>query len=257
MMKQNRLLIVSNLMVLLTLILSLNQNNLQELEVSDPRQPLASIQGITAYVERGPIKIFNNSAFGDDGYDFNGTGTSNDPYLIDGYNITDSTSYLIHIENTTLYFRISNCYLNSKHSAVAHINLVNVTHGTIENNTNHNFSDNKGIALDESNRNIILNNTFDFGMYGIYFYQSSNNTVSGNTFNDCEYGYYTLESHNNSYVSNTFSNGERGIQLISSHNNTLVGNLINDSSHMAIYMDECSNNTLLGNTIYEINQEGI
>ncbi|MFX1283969.1 MAG: lectin-like protein [Promethearchaeota archaeon] len=78
--------------------------------------PSASIKETVEYVEQNPLEILNDSAFGPSGYNFTGTGTVNDPYLISGYNITSSSGPLIHVANTTKYFRISN-------------NLLKITHG--------------------------------------------------------------------------------------------------------------------------------
>ena len=90
------------------------------------KQPSSSIKGVAAFIERDPIKIFNDSAFETKYPEFEGSGTTNDPYLIDGYNITYS-GISIHIENTTKHFRINNSLLNPLGGDWAAIYMKNVT----------------------------------------------------------------------------------------------------------------------------------
>lgn len=219
---------------MLTLILSLSQNNSQELEVSDPRQPLASIQGTTAYIERGPIKIYNNSAFSS--YSSSGTGTSNDPYLIEGYNITFNSGTLIHIEDTTAFFKISNCYLNGSMTAPIGVYLENVTHGTLENN-------------------IICN----IDLQNVYLKYSNTTSISNNTIYDCDQmGIYLDNSLNNTLMDNTIYNvSEDGILLINADNNTVLGNIVYNCATGGIYLSDSDNNSLLGNFVYNCTYDGI
>ena len=141
-----------------------------------------------------------------DNYGFDGEGTVDEPYLIDGYNITDSTAHLIHIENTTKYFNITNCYLNSSNSVYHCIWMKNVTFGTVADNTICNTS-NYGIGMDISHNNTLLNNT-------VY---------------DCFEGMYVSGSNDNAFTNNTIYNCfSEGIALDGDNDhNTLTGNTIN------------------------------
>jgi len=55
-----------------------------------------------------PIEITSDEDF----LAFPGSGTYEDPYLIENYNITSSTSFGIHITSTTKHFLIRNCYID-------------------------------------------------------------------------------------------------------------------------------------------------
>ena len=72
-------------------------------------------QRIQVFTPYEPITINSNDEFETHG--FLGTGSWNDPYRIEGYNITDSNSDLIIIKNTTVTFRIANNYLNGMGTA--------------------------------------------------------------------------------------------------------------------------------------------
>jgi hypothetical protein len=66
-----------------------------------------------SYTKHEPIVIHNNSDFSDQGWP--GSGTFDDPYVIEGFNITDNATG-ISIRNTTVYFEIRNCIVSSSKS---------------------------------------------------------------------------------------------------------------------------------------------
>ena len=86
-------------------------------------------------VKHDPIIIWNDEDFLD--YNFKGVGTQEEPYLIECFNITTTTSNAIYIFGTTDYFIIRNCFLKSSHSDGVGIYLENVGENTasIFNNT--------------------------------------------------------------------------------------------------------------------------
>jgi parallel beta-helix repeat protein len=90
------------------------------------------------YVPHEPISIKGDTDF--TVLQFPGNGSSENPYIIEGFNITgsfsitrpgDSTESLIHIEDTTVYFHIRANFLNG---AIDGIHLENTPHGTVEAN---------------------------------------------------------------------------------------------------------------------------
>ena len=69
-----------------------------------------------------------------------GSGTIDDPFIIESYSITTNGSTAISINNTQVYFQIRNCEINSTTLMLnTGYQLVNVSHGTIMNNTATNF----------------------------------------------------------------------------------------------------------------------
>ena len=65
-----------------------------------------------------PISILCDSDFGPSKYNFPGSGAEKDPYVIMGYRITTTIANGIHISDTTKYFTIRNCYLNTNYSGI-------------------------------------------------------------------------------------------------------------------------------------------
>ena len=65
---------------------------------------------------------------------FPGSGTSEDPYLIDGYNITTTSDEGIYIRGTTKYFIIRNCYVDANDYGIYITDVADGT-ATVINNT--------------------------------------------------------------------------------------------------------------------------
>ncbi|MHA2225023.1 MAG: right-handed parallel beta-helix repeat-containing protein [Candidatus Hodarchaeales archaeon] len=256
----------------------------------NPKWPSTSIKRISAYTPRGPITILNNTAFGL--YGFLGSGSPDEPYQITGYNITDSSGTLIHIENTTEYFSINNCYLDGLGSTFDCIYFDNVTHATVENNivcntivgglfqpvairllfsNNNTINDNiihdsswAGIYLSESHNNSVIGNTiYNIDpFFGIYVDQSSDNILSYNNITDCTNGGIILaySANNNKLSFNTLSNFATdgiGIGLWLCEANTLANNNISYCSDSGIRFFESTYNNLSDNTISYSNNYGI
>ncbi|MFX1506643.1 MAG: right-handed parallel beta-helix repeat-containing protein [Promethearchaeota archaeon] len=230
-----------------------------------PQKPLQKVSETQAYIERGPITItsdteLNNSVV----TGFKGNGTIDDPILIDGYNITAPSGNLISIIDTTYYFCISNCILNGLTTAGRGIDLQNVQHGTIVNNTITNCNSFVISVSVESKFNTIDNNTLCNNNNGVYLYDTSNNTITGNwVFDNNGDGFHVGgKSNNNSIFNNTIYDNQDGIVLESSYTNLISGNKIFNNDYTGIsFLDYGSggshNNTITGNRIYGHQNSGI
>ncbi|MHA2039713.1 MAG: right-handed parallel beta-helix repeat-containing protein, partial [Promethearchaeota archaeon] len=181
-----------------------------------------------------------------------GTGTWNDPYLIENVTIDGFQSGSgIFIENSNVFFIIRNCVLiNNRGSGgndVSGIRLNNVQNGRILNN-DCSSNDIRGIWLIGSSNNTISNNTIINNVRtGIYVgFGSNNNTISDNIlkFNDAILlsgwdivAIFIFESHFNNFTENVINystsiSSNPGIE-ITGHNNTFLGNkLINCSLYL-------------------------
>ncbi|MHA2495219.1 MAG: right-handed parallel beta-helix repeat-containing protein [Candidatus Hodarchaeales archaeon] len=141
---------------------------------------------LQTYAPHAPISIFSDNEFVS--LRFPGSGTFDDPYRIEGFNITNATRPLIEIRNTTAYFRISMNLLNGLNTATRGIYFDNVTHGAIENNLI--ASSREGILLKKSHYNTIRYNNVSFSDgYGVRLdgfvdmgTSSNNNLVKWNGF---------------------------------------------------------------------------
>lgn len=129
-----------------------------------------------------------------------GAGTSGDPYLIEGLNITNNVGLIgIEIINTTASFVIRDCLINQKGGRAA-IRLENTTAGTIE-------------------------------------YSTIVDSTSGSS---PESGAIRLENANNTIVTHIHSTGndDMGFYATSSYHLTLTGSLLNVTEHRAARVDD-------------------
>ena len=245
---------------------------------------------VTILAPHDPIYIVGNDNFTPSNGVVGGSGTENDPYTIEYWDISAENDNGIEIRNTTKYFVIRNCVVENGWEAYHNgIHLYNVVNGRIENNTCENNII-AGIYLRYSDSNILNNNTCRNNPYGILLWGSNNNTLTNNT---CENfihppfqywydssGIYLLYSSNNNTLDNNTCrniNGVYGIHINYSSNNTIenntcensgrgIGLYYGDNNH--IYHNTCekngwgislqdSNNNTLSNNTCENNYYGI
>jgi len=121
-----------------SLILEGGNDLLQSMEFPESNAP------VFEYISHSPISIISDSALSA----FPGSGTPEDPYVIEGYNITTTSSCSIYISGTTKYFAIRNCYLRAENNGIGIANVAADTAKIINN-------------ICESN-----------SLHGIYLYQS-------------------------------------------------------------------------------------
>ncbi|MHA1668826.1 MAG: NosD domain-containing protein [Candidatus Heimdallarchaeaceae archaeon] len=178
----------------------------------------------------------------DDGFNtFPGIGTVEDPYIIEGYNITTSSSKGIEISGTTKYFVIKNCYINALDYG---INIDNVAYGTatITNNTceNHNYS---GIYLFSSSGSTISSNNCSYNDIGIDIYFSSTVFVTANNCSSNSIGVQLFSSSFSTInVNNCSYNSDYGIHLKSnSNNNSATFNQCNNNDYSGFRFSSSSN----------------
>ncbi len=226
---------------------------------------------------------------------FLGTGTVEDPYVIDSYNITTTSNYGIHITDTTKFFIIRNCYVDADYDGI-HINDVADGTATVINNTcNNNWNgivlwhsgsstvanntcsnNNKGIYIFDSSSSTVANNTCNNNYWnGICIYESGSSTVANNTFSNC--GLYISESTVDAYLSytveNNWVNGKKlgfytnldsttiaepvygQLILVNCTNVTVRDQILNDTS-LGLFLYSCTSSVIINNTCNN-NKQGI
>ncbi|MCE7743192.1 MAG: hypothetical protein GOP50_12145 [Candidatus Heimdallarchaeota archaeon] len=203
-------------------------------------------------VEHDPITIWGNDDFLD--YDFAGTGTQNDPYIIEFLNITSITSYAIYIFGTNAHFVILNCLLSSSHSEGTSIHLENVFKGTstVFNNTIINTF--RGVVLSNTDSCDVNQNSFEFCRFAISLSSSDDSGIFNNTFynSNTNFLYHIVSSSSirMNLTSNTFD-GETGlIQLDYSTDAYLIRNQMNNAS---FYLTYCQRSLISNNTGIDFN----
>ena len=204
-------------------------------------------QNTIPLVVSNPIVILSDADFQQ--YSVSGSGTAEDPYIIEGLKITGSGT-LIKIENTTAYFIIRNNILigDSAMSTVG-IAIHNAVHGLILENyvkqvkvavssTNNQFLgilDNTiisayswGIAAISSSNSIFANNYIINGGWGILLDGAStnNNIIFKNDLENNDNGIYIGNSNDIYVLGNTIIGGYNGIIIVNSQNIISEGNIM-------------------------------
>ncbi|MGV9198650.1 MAG: NosD domain-containing protein, partial [Promethearchaeia archaeon] len=185
-----------------------------------------------------PIEINNSSDFSD----YNGSGTAENPYIIDDLRIQPgSDNFGILIRNTDDHFKIKNVtVINSWSSTYGAFNLENVTNGKLTNNSATNST--MGFRLEDSNYNNLTDNFAEENALGFCLTNSTsnnnnNNTLKDNTVNNNGHGIILGKSHNCTIDGNTVSkNEDNGISLAESHKNTINNNMVNENKDYGLYL---------------------
>ncbi len=184
---------------------------------------------------------------------FPGLGTEEDPYVIEGYNITTtSTNGIItastkgiYITDTTKYFIIRNCLVDADYG----IYIDDVADGTttVINNTCSN--NNYGISLFYSGNSTVANNTCsNNNNLGIWLWYSGSSTVANNMCNNNGHGIYLLDSGCSTVTNNTCSNNGWGISFRFSNSSTVANNMCNNNDYDGIELEDSSSSTVANNT---------
>jgi parallel beta-helix repeat protein len=240
-----------------------------------------------------PIRIIGNDQFTPENGVTEGSGTPNDPYIIENWVIISDghASQGIFINGTDAYFVIRNCTITGFHDPNEHrqgIQLSVVTHGGIEETTI--VECQTGIDIRYSMENKILNcSCSDYAYqnaYGIYIYYSINITVISSLCNNMDCGVFLVESSDITIQKTECSdnvnfglladvphqgilhfliedcsfqdNGFRGIWLSGSRNTTssIIRNCSFHGSLRGIHIDFVSSN-IIENCVFGYNIRGL
>jgi parallel beta-helix repeat protein len=210
-----------------------------------------------------PIHIVGNEKFTPaKGVNGGGSGTEDDPYIIENWVINAST-YGIWIEDTTAYFIIRNCLVENGYRGIY---LDNVTNGQIEKNVcNNNIV---GICVKDSTACTIIKNhcvSVIAGSVGIFLYYSNGNCVDNNIVG-LGYGDINIEvkgSDHNIISNNLLENNQNGdgIWLWSGSDNNVICYNTCRNNFSGIALSSSDNNVvhhnyLLSNCLYNANDTG-
>jgi len=190
----------------------------------------------------------------------NGSGTWNDPYLIQ-YLIIDGnqTDNGILIRDSNVYFTIQYCILYNSSSSGAGIKFLYVNNSHLVGN-NCSFNNQDGIDLRWVKNITILNNIANNNTNNsIYLSNGENNTISENTMhNNGDQGIDMWYFNNNTITGNNINNnGGEGLKLSFANNNTISGNTLNLNENNGILFYASNNNSVFENTVEENNEHGI
>ncbi|MEM3397306.1 MAG: NosD domain-containing protein [Thermoplasmata archaeon] len=189
-----------------------------------------------------PIHITSNSEFTPMNGVVGGTGSLDDPYIIEGWEIdAHGKTYSIWIENTNVYFIIRECNLWNA------TDLMSAPFGA-------------GIALRGVQNGKIESNRCNNSMYGIYVYsntmncQITKNDVSENIW----FGIDIDSSGSNTIAENSvYGNDVHGVYLSSASGNTMAWNYVSNNYNYGIVLDAMSNNNIIRYNKVDTNKYGV
>ncbi|HUT81844.1 MAG TPA: right-handed parallel beta-helix repeat-containing protein [Candidatus Bathyarchaeia archaeon] len=195
-----------------------------------------------------PIKIIDitNDRDFSRKYHFPGKGTKENPYIIEGYELSGNSHHNIRIQGVTKSFIIRNCLLEGSNKGI-HLENSDIELAIVENNT---LRDNEfGILVDACSNLQIRNNYLENNTKGIesiynsnvFFEQNivnnnywgmnlesvDNIRIQNNSFSDCTYGicvdYSDLVSiERNIFIKSSGTISAKHNERIKIHNNTVV-----------------------------------
>jgi len=181
------------------------------------------------------IRIISDDHFAD--YNFLGNGSKNSPYLIVNYTIDTSFKYGIYIRDTTKYFVIQNCYVQSKEIGIYIENIAFDTAKIVNCTSN-------GIMLYLAPSTELVANKVS--SIGIYMDRCSKSSCIENTASYS--GIFIVNSEEILVTDNfCFNNSIAGIHLNNASNSILTNNYCynNTYSEMSVYYS--SNITIMNN----------
>jgi parallel beta-helix repeat protein len=184
-----------------------------------------------------------------------GSGTENDPYIIENWHINASSANGVKITNTTTYFVIRNCLVDNGKNYYG-IYLDNVVNGKVENCKIENNV--MGVLLLYSNNNTILGNNIENNHPGIALRYSGFNTISGNTIRYNSSGIDLGQGSNNNIISNNIAENNEydGIVFYYAENNLISSNILQNNSN-GIFLSWYTRFNLISSNILQNNSNGI
>ncbi|MCG3254063.1 MAG: right-handed parallel beta-helix repeat-containing protein [Candidatus Heimdallarchaeota archaeon] len=233
-----------------------------------------------------PIVVNGDSGFTD--YGFPGDGSRENPFLIEGYSIINSTDADgLVVGNTTKHFIVRNCYIEVNGDG---LRVKNISNGTavIANNqfqgcdsdaivvvyadftivaNNTGLEDHTGLRISYCEGVYAYNNTFVGGSpagyicaSGIYSSYCDDLILVNNSLDDFNRGIFTRDTSNSLLANNTILSSKEygGIYLFqSSDNNLIINNTVLSNSFLdGIRLYNCDENEIAYNTIKDNNGYG-
>jgi len=182
----------------------------------------------SSYNPHEPIYINGNDDFTSENGVTEGSGTTNDPFIISNWDISSSSKDGITIRNTSMKFKILNCNIYDGNSKNDGIVFINVTNGIIEFN------------IINNNRNGVMFRTQYPGNENSEYNLIRNNEIRYNINNGIHFEHTCTNYHSkNVIMENNISYNSRGIYMITSSENQIFSNNIFLNSEEGVFLDMC------------------
>src|SRR5947199_6733559 len=202
-----------------------------------------------------PILINGNGAFTADNGVTGGSGTSSDPYTIQGWDIDGSNGNGIEIRNTDAYFVITDLYIHSETSPASYsgVNLYNVTNGSLEESRIVGFL--IGVGVQGGNSLTITRISVEWNSQAILLRGPANIEIANNDLSNNGAGINAGYLSSADVSSNTFRND--GILVYRSLNFVIAANAIQGDHQDGISIDQSNSFQVIGNQLSRDGGRGI
>ncbi len=189
-----------------------------------------------------------------------GTGTAEDPIIIEGYRITDSINIAIQILNVDIHWIIRDCLIDGSSPYACGLDLQNSSNGEFSNNILQNRD--VGIQCLENvyncsflNNQVLSNQDTAFKVIsGLGNCIISGNNFSGNMGNN----FWMTGGFNDSlFTDNTITGGQNGIRCLIILRSVVSGNIVIDCGLDALVFPSAFGVVLLNNTVQNTTGCGI
>jgi parallel beta-helix repeat protein len=244
---------------------------------------------VKAYTTHDPVLISGNLELA--AASVGGTGWAGDPYILEGWNITTPLYDGIYIEDTTSYFVIRDCWINSPINSA--IEIQNAAMGTVMIQDNYCIDSRYGIWIKSCENSTVQGNQCYGLMRSIWADECggtlfANNIVNGSstdsiyvesspycnfTSNICSYANYnqvystshgtgkgihaTSCDHSFFYNNTCINNEYDGLRVTASPSSVLLLNNITGGHYYGIYVSACQDSILANNSVSFNSEEGI
>ncbi len=200
------------------------------------------------------IYIDDDLDFGPTGYNFNGSGTTGDPYRIEDLTIDTENSIGIFIADVSVYFVIQNCWIDAYDVGIYIQNVPNGRANLYNNICNH-IKGGHGMIISNVENITIQENSFINNYFGLHLYDTPNSRILNNSIEFNTEGIsidlgVNLIIANNSIIYGT----NTGISIRDSNYTVFENNEIENIDGYGVIIDNCdyanySNNVINDNWV--------
>ncbi len=201
----------------------------------------AEVNGLQINSTHDPISIDGDEDLVQTAFDegWKGTGTPQDPFVIEDLEIDGDSDYTcIELLNTSYSVQIRNCTVTNVDESdydwdKAGIHLYNTTDIRILNITSSECV--FGVLVQDSSNIMVEDSRIKSSYMAIYSIRSENITVAGSNLTNCDFGFYAGESNHVLIMNCNISIMERGINIKNGINMTILKNNISICQYGVTY----------------------
>ena len=237
-----RILMILALLLLLLPLISAVESSSSTIESESVSSPFSSVTSATPHA---PISITSNADFESQGWP--GSGSIDDPFVIEGLFIRIEEGSCISVYKTDAYFVIRDCILDVEEPDdgwTSGVLLERVLHARVENCNISRVA--YGIKMIKSLECHVSDNILDLAKNGIEVDRVYNCSIIDNHVIGRKYGIHILKSNLLTAFENHVNGADVGILVEDTHDSFIRENIVADSD-WASYFYSCTNTEIMSN----------